>query len=117
MAKLYAQVVGVVLLILGIVGFFVNTLLGVPTTTTHSLVHLISGAWGAYAGFASGLGGPKAFAQIFGIIYTVVAVVGFLSAGFLANLGIPTNATYNIIHLIVGLWGLYAGFTGGRGTS
>ncbi len=110
MSKLYAQVVGVILLILGIVGFLTQNLLGVKTTPVHNLIHLITGAWGAYAGFANGLGGPKTYAQIFGIIYTVVGVVGFLSAPLLAGLGIQTNALYNIIHLVVGLWGLYAGF-------
>ncbi len=110
MAKLYAQVVGVVLLILGVIGFFTQSLLGVRTTPVHNLIHLVSGAWGAYAGFANGLGGPKTYAQIFGIIYTVVGVVGFLSPSLLTGLSVPVNSLYNIIHLVVGLWGLYAGF-------
>ncbi len=111
MAKTYAQVVGVVLLILGIIGFFVSTLLGAPTATVHNLIHLISGAWGAYAGFRGGLGGPKAYAQIFGVIYTIVGVLGFLSASFLGSLGVPVNTLYNLVHLIIGVLGLYVGFT------
>lgn len=110
MAKLYAQVVGVVLLVLGVAGFVTKSLLGVETTAVHNLIHLISGGWGAYAGFANGLGGPKTFAQVFGVIYTVVGVLGFVSAGTLSSLGVHVNSTYNIIHIAVGLWGVWAGF-------
>ncbi len=111
MAKVYAQVAGVVLLILGVIGFFVSSLLGAPTAAFHNLIHLVSGAWGAYAGFRGGLGGPKTFAQIFGVVYTIVGVVGFLSSGILNSLGIPVSGVYNLIHLVIGLWGLYAGFS------
>ncbi len=110
MAKTYAQVVGVVLVLLGIIGFFVNTLLGAPTAFVHNLVHLVSGAWGAYAGFSGGLGGPKSYAQIFGVFYTIVAVLGFIAGGVLASLGVPVNALYNLVHLVIGVLGLYVGF-------
>lgn len=69
MAKLYAQVVGIVLLIVGIVGLFSATLLGARTTVVHNLIHLVSGAIGAYTGFSGS--GSRSFAQIFGIIYTL----------------------------------------------
>lgn len=111
MAKVYAQVVGVVLLLLGVIGFFVSSLLGAPTTAFHNLIHFVSGAWGAYAGFRGGLGGPKTFAQIFGVIYTIVGLVGFILPGFLGGISIPVNFVYNLVHLVIGLLGLYAGFS------
>jgi hypothetical protein len=110
MAKVYAQVVGVVLLIIGVIGLLTSSLLGAPTTVTHNLIHLVSGAIGAYTGFTGN--GYRAFAQIFGIVYTLVGVIGFLTAATLAGFGVPVNTSYNLIHLVVGLAGLYAGFTG-----
>ncbi len=108
MAKTYAQVVGVVLILLGVIGFFVSSLLGAATTGLHNLIHLVSGAWGAYAGFGGGLGGPKSYAQIFGVIYTIVAVLGFINV-LPASL-IPVSFLYNLIHLVIGVLGLYIGF-------
>jgi len=108
MAKTYCQVVGIVLLALGVIGFMTSSLLGAPTTMVHNLIHLISGAVLAYFAFT---GGPvKMGAQVFGVIYTIVGVLGFISAGTLAGLGVPTNMLYNLIHLVVGVAGLYVGF-------
>jgi uncharacterized membrane protein HdeD (DUF308 family) len=108
MAKTYCQVIGIVLLVLGVVGLFRPSLLGAPTTLVHNLIHLISGAVLAYFAFT---GGPvKMGAQVFGVIYTIVGVLGFISAGTLAGLSVPTNTLYNLIHLVVGVAGLYAGF-------
>jgi hypothetical protein len=60
MAKAYAQIVGAVLLLVGIVGLFSATLLGARTTVVHNLIHLVSGAIGAYTGFSGS--GYRAFA-------------------------------------------------------
>ena len=109
MAKVYAQVVGIVLLLIGIIGLFSATLLGARTTVVHNLIHLVSGAIGAYTGFTGS--GYRAFAQIFGIVYTLVGVLGFATPGTLGSLGVPVNATYNLIHLVVGVWGIWAGFS------
>ena len=109
MAKAYAQVVGVVLLLVGIVGLFSATLLGARTTVFHNLIHLVSGAIGAYTGFTGS--GYRAFAQIFGIVYTLVGVIGLITPGILGSLGVPVNTVYNLIHLAIGVWGIWAGFS------
>jgi Domain of unknown function (DUF4383) len=108
MAKVYAQVVGVVLLLVGIIGLFSATLLGAKTTAVHNLIHLVSGAIGAYTGFSGS--GYRAFAQIFGSIYTLVGIIGFVAAGTLGNIGVPVNTVYNLIHLVIGVWGIWVGF-------
>lgn len=109
MAKLYAQVVGIVLLLVGVVGLFSSSLLGARTTAVHNLIHLVSGAIGAYAGFSGS--GYRLFAQVFGVVYTLVGLIGFVSPGTLAGLGIPVNGVYNVIHLVIGVWGAWAGFS------
>ncbi len=108
MAKSYCQVVGIVLLLLGVIGFVTPNLLGVATTTIHNLIHLISGAVLAYFGFTGQ--SVKMGAQVFGVIYTIVGVLGFISAGTLGGLGVNVNGLYNLIHLVVGVAGLYVGF-------
>lgn len=109
MAKVFAQVVGIVLLLIGIIGLFTGTLLGARTTVVHNLIHLVSGAIGAYTGFTGS--GYRSFAQIFGIVYTLVAVIGFAAPGTLGSLGVPVNTLYNLVHLIIGVWGIWAGFS------
>lgn len=109
MAKVYAQVVGIVLLLVGVVGLFTSTLLGAKTTVLHNLIHLVSGAIGAYTGFSGS--GYRTFAQVFGVVYTLVGLIGFASPGTLGGLGIPVNTVYNLIHLVIGVWGVWAGFS------
>ena len=109
MAKVFAQVVGIVLLLIGIIGLFTGTLLGARTTVVHNLIHLVSGAIGAYTGFTGS--GYRSFAQIFGVVYTLVAVVGFITPGTLGSLGVPVNTLYNFVHLVIGVWGIWAGFS------
>ena len=108
MAKVYAQIVGVVLLLVGIIGLFSATLLGARTTVIHNLIHLVSGAIGAYTGFSGS--GYRSFAQIFGAVYTLVGIIGFVTPGTLGSLGVPVNTVYNLIHLVIGVWGVWVGF-------
>ncbi|MDR7555412.1 MAG: hypothetical protein QN157_07375 [Armatimonadota bacterium] len=109
MAKTYCQWVGVILIVLGILGFLIpGGFLTLTFTTTHNLVHLVSGVILAYLGFTDK--SVKTGAQVFGVIYTLVGLLGFVSAGTLAALGITTGTLYNLIHLVLGVVGLWAGF-------
>ena len=50
--KTYAQVLGVVYLLLGVVGFIAPNLpLGIHLDLACNLAHLVLGAWGVYVGF------------------------------------------------------------------
>lgn len=112
MAKLYAMVVGAVLLLTGIVGFFVTDLFGLITFhPAHNIIHLATGVVGLAAGLAGGEKGGKWFALIFGVIYTLVAVLGFAGFEDIGPIRLGLNVWYNIIHVAVGLLGLAAGFT------
>jgi hypothetical protein len=46
------------------------------------------------------------------VVYGLVTVLGFLNVGDGNPLGLQLhlNTTYNIIHLVIAAWGLYAGF-------
>jgi len=54
------------------------------------------------------------FARVFGVIFVLVGVLGFVPAatsdGMLLGL-FPVNAVHNIVHILLGLWGLLAAGT------
>ena len=115
MARMYCQWVGIILLVFGVVGFMTSSLLTLQFTPLHNWIHLISGAALAYLGFTGT--SVKTGAQVFGAVYTLVAVLGFVGGGTMPILGFPVNALYNLIHLVVGLAGVYAGFSAAEATS
>jgi hypothetical protein len=116
-ARLYATVVGAVLTIAGIVGFFYSSSFGSPGIVDKlfgifavngwvNVAHLVTGLLGlAAAGYAA-----RAYALGFGLLYVVVAMWGFIIGGGDAILSIfPVNTADNVMHLIIGLLGLAAG--------
>jgi len=108
MAKMYCQYVGVVLIVLGIVGFIMPNFLTFPIGGSAIWIHLISGVILAYLGFTGT--SVKMGAQVFGVIYTLVGVLGLIGGSTIPILGAPTNFVYNLVHLVLGVLGLWAGF-------
>lgn len=112
MAKTYATVVGAILLLLGIAGFFTKDLSGmVQFVPAHNIFHIATGVLGLYSGIR-GKKLPIAFSRVFGIAYMAVALLGFAHMSQLAALQL--NATYNAVHLLIGLLGLVVGFKTGK---
>jgi Domain of unknown function (DUF4383) len=123
-AQLYAQVLGWVLLIFGILGFF--PLLGGSATQTgsdlfglfavnllHNIVHLLTGVIGLFAGYYSGGEYARTYALVFGIVYTLLLILGIIvSPGMAINygLGISFNLADNLEHLVIAAAGLAAYF-------
>src|SRR5215217_7191040 len=116
-ARLYATVVGAVLTILGIIGFFYSGSFGSPGTVDdvfgvfavngwHNVLHLATGLLGlAAAGYAA-----RTYALAIGLLYLVVAVWGFIVGSGDSILSIvPVNSEDSVLHLILGLTGLAAG--------
>lgn len=109
-----AQIFGVIFLIIGIAGFFFSMsmdeamLLGMfPVNVAHNIVHLLFGLWGLAA--ARSFAGAKSFAQIAGVIYLVLAVLGFVDpAGFGL---VPIGGNDIWLHAAIGLVLSYVGFT------
>ena len=103
--KAFALVLGIVLLIVGILGFINNGIVGdtgfFTTNPTQDALHLIAGALGIYAG-TKGTG--KGYSMILGWIGIVLAVLGFIPGTkdlLLTWLNINTNIT--VLHLVIGV--------------
>ena len=118
MAKTYCKILGVAMLVAGVLGFVMPRLLGFHLTPVHNVIHLATGALAAYFGFAGAYGGAQNFCRIFGVVYGLVALLGFVAPGLLSTiLGHPglTAADLmpdNVFHVAVTLASLAAGFAG-----
>lgn len=106
---------GIGFLLAGILGFFPamtpnGNLLGIfGVNAAHNLVHIITGIVALWIGFLSSYA-VQVFFKIFGIVYVIVALLGFVY-GDQPILGIIANNRPDAwIHLAIGLIALYLGF-------
>lgn len=121
----FALVFGAVYLLVGILGFFVadsftggdesDKLILFPVNHLHNLVHLAIGAlWlmGSRTAAAA-----KQMNMLIGVVYVLVAVLGFLGLGFMADLLNINSAgsADNFLHLASGALALYFGTAGAGG--
>jgi hypothetical protein len=121
-AQVFALVIGLTLVAAGILGFFYNAsfatgdgterdaVLGIlDVNGWHNVVHIVTGALGLAV--ARSYDGSRAYAVGLGIVYLVVAVLGFIAGNGdeIFNL-IPVNTEDNVLHLLIGIAGLGAGF-------
>ena len=83
MAKTLALLFGVVFLLIGILGFVPalspnEMLLNIfHVNAAHNVVHLLTGVVALLAGMAD-VGAAKMFFKIFGVVYGLVAILGFV---------------------------------------
>jgi hypothetical protein len=132
MAKLYTTLVGGVLLLVGLLGFLpaVNTtndhgslLLGfIQINPAQSVIHILTGivALGALASARAYY--LKAYVQVFGVVYALVALWGIAALGSLdVNAAhdsvlfglIHVNFYTEMVHVLIAVFGLYVGFMAG----
>lgn len=78
MAKTIALVLGIVFILVGLAGFAAPNLLGAHLSTTHNIIHLVSGAIALYFGWMGSLSAAKTFGYVFGVVYLLLGIAGFL---------------------------------------
>jgi hypothetical protein len=128
-ARLYCLLVGAVLVVAGIIGFFYEAsfatgdsirsddVFGILSVNGwHNLVHI---AIGAVLLLAAG-SAARGAALLVGVLYIVLCVLGFIATsnngiGFVAENDtllklVPVNNEDNVLHLILGITGVIAGF-------
>ena len=76
MARTVCKILGVVLLLVGVVGFAAPNLLGAHLSLAHNVVHIVSGVIALYFGFAGTLSGAKIFSLVFGVVYLGLGILG-----------------------------------------
>jgi hypothetical protein len=121
-ARLYAGVVGAVLVVAGIIGFFYESeftsdesvrdaVFGIlDVNGWHNVVHILTGALGLLA-YSAGAYASRTYALGLGIVYIVVAIWGFIVGDGDSILSIiPVNTEDNVLHALLGVLGLGAAF-------
>ncbi len=116
LAKIYVVLSGVILVVVGIVGFFKHEMFNLTFPPAHNLFHMSSGVIALWAGLGRNANGVRWFGLIFGGIYTALAVAGFLGLRDLGAIQMDLNTHFNVIHLGVGLLSLAAGFASAQPT-
>ena len=120
-ARLYALILGAVLVGAGIIGFFYEStftsdksvrdaVFGIlEVNGWHNVVHIASGALGLLA-FVAGASASRTFALGFGVVYLGVAAWGFVIGDGDSILSVvPVNTEDNVLHVLIGLAGVAAG--------
>ena len=115
MAKTLGMLFGIVFLAVGILGFVPGItkdemLLGIfMVNTVHSIVHIASGLVFLFASMA-GAGAARLWFKIFGLVYAVVAIMGFVVGnGMIFNL-ISNNTNDTWLHVVLAAAMLLIGF-------
>ena len=123
MLKTAAIIFGIFFLIAGIGGFVPalappmgdgSMLFGIfMVGPVHNIIHLASGAAALICAFA-GAGAARKYFQIFGVVYLLVAVIGFFY-GNSPIMGVMEHNTADIgLHIVIAAVALYFGFAGSR---
>lgn len=115
-----AMVFGIVFIVLGVLGFLASgmdmtadpatapRLLGLfPVNAVHNGVHLAFGIWGVLA--ARSWAGAKNYAQIAGVLYLILAVLGLVVPDTFGLIPIGGNDIW--LHALLGLVLAGVGFT------
>lgn len=122
MAKKLAVVFGIVFVLVGVLGFVSNPLVGsmglFQTNHLHDIVHLLVGVVLLIVAMSapekSGL-----WLKIFGVVYLLLAVLGFLlvpDGGMLLGL-VTMNMADHWLHVVLGVVLLAAGMWAGKSAS
>jgi hypothetical protein len=129
--KYFAAVLGVVLVLVGLLGFIGNPIVGEPgsnplfvTGTVHNIVHLLTGAAALYIAFGvSAAQRPTALIAL-GVAYGAILVLTLVSGnlfGLLGNDAYKVNTMDHVLHALlaiasigVGIWARGATDTGRR---
>lgn len=115
-ARLYASLVGGLLVVVGIVGFFYSASFGSPgdvddvfgifaVNAWQNVFHILTGAIGLLlAGYAA-----RQYALWLGLLYVAIAIWGFMLGSGDSILGfLSTNTADDFLHLLLGVLGIGA---------
>jgi hypothetical protein len=120
MPKTLCKIIGVALALVGVAGFAMPHLLGMHLTPIHNVVHLLTGAIALYLGFAGSYDAARTFTLVFGAVYLLLGILGFVAPGVVAAvIGHPPVSAGelmpdNAVHVLLGAVLLIAALTSPR---
>ncbi len=127
--RMFALVLGIVLTLIGVIGFFIPTenstgvqaLFGIfDVDVIHNLVHLLSGLIAIAAAFG---GFSVTYNRVFGVIYTVIGLLGLIPALYFPTYGsdagrflglMHLSIADHVLHLVIGIAAIAIGFYADR---
>jgi hypothetical protein len=115
LAQLWALIAGVTLVLVGILGFVPNPIVGAqagalaPTDTLHNIVHLGTGLLALYISRQTGMALVNGVIG-FGVLYVVIFVAVVASPNLFGLFSIPANIVLHLIHIALAVVSLGAGF-------
>lgn len=110
-----AMLFGWIFLVVGVLGFVpeITTdeqLLGIfDVNGIHNIVHIVSGLAALYLA-SKGEESSQMFFKVFGVIYALVAVLGFITGDGLLLGFISNNTADTWLHVVIAVVALYLGF-------
>lgn len=114
MITIFAKVMGIILLMVGIMGFIPGLtpngmLFGVfMVSELHSIVHILSGLLFVAVGFSENWELARRVTLGFAILYGIITIMGFMSPNN-AVMGMPMNMADNVLHLTIAVASLMFG--------
>ena len=109
-----AKLFGIVFVLIGVLGFVPplapgGLLLGVfEVNALHNIVHLLTGLVALWA--ACSADKATLYFKVFGVVYLLVTILGFMTGSALAVGLVPVNMADNLLHVVIAVVALYAGF-------
>ena len=101
MAKTIALVLGIGFLAVALIGFIAPTFLGMHLSLAHTIIHLVTGIVSIYFGTAASVDAARMFCIIFGLVYGLLGVAGFL-LGTSVEPTVPGPSGSSILKVIPG---------------
>lgn len=108
---------GIVFIAIAILGFVPGItsngmLLGIfEVDTLHNIIHLLSGIIAIVC--SSSMSNSKTYFKVFGLVYLLVTILGFIGSGSVLGL-IMVNGADNLLHLVISIVSLALGFGGSK---
>lgn len=113
----FVLLLGVILVGLGVAGPLAPNLLGLHLSLIQNTIHLVAGALALYFSSARGGAHAQAFLQASGVVFFLLALVGFLAPRFASTLlGLESTLDAEaltpdtLVHLVLGSASLIVAF-------
>lgn len=106
------QNLGIVLILVGLLGFVNNPILGLfQVDILHNIVHILTGGAAVYLSRTQGEKGSILFGKVFAVVYGLLTLLGFITGSAIGMPGmVEVNAADHGLHIVLTAVFGYIGF-------